>query len=131
MEIDWVPRCDDGTLPPNAEMIKWANELLSAMDDHGRSMRVDSQRTLAQLREAGFVDIKEEVIKVAINGWPTDPDEKERGRWLALGLTTGLTALTLAPLARMRDKSRAEVNAMVESVRSEVANRRIHAFCYV
>ena len=112
-------------------MVKWANELLSAMDDHGRSMRVDSQRTVAHLREAGFVDIHEERIQVAINGWPDDHDERERGRWLALGLTMDLTALTLAPLARMRDKSPAEVEAMVQRVRSEVANRRIHAFCYV
>lgn len=131
VEIDWIPRCEDGTLPPHAEILRWASELLSAMDDHGRSMRVDSQRTMAQLREAGFVDIKEEVIKVALNGWPTDPDEKERGRWLALGLTTGLAALTLAPLARMRDKSSAEIQNLVERVRLEVADRRIHAFCYV
>lgn len=131
VEIDWMPRCEDGTLPPHAAILRWANELLGAMDDHGRSMRVDGQRTMAQLREAGFVDIKEEVIKVAINGWPTDADEKERGRWLALGLTTGLAALTLAPLARMRNKSSAEIQNLVERVRLEVADRRIHAFCYV
>jgi hypothetical protein len=86
---------------------------------------------MAHLREAGFVDIKEEVIRVPVNGWPTDRDEKERGRWLALGLTTGLTALTLAPLARMKDRSRAEVDTLVEKVRMEVANRRIHAYCNV
>ncbi|KAB5584890.1 methyltransferase LaeA [Coniochaeta sp. 2T2.1] len=131
VEIDWMPRCDDGTLPPDAEILRWATELLSAMDDHGRPLRVDPQRTMAQLREAGFVDVNEEAFKVAINGWPSDPDERERGRWLAVGLNQGLTSMTLAPLTRMRDKTRADVEALHQRVKSEITTRRIHAYCYV
>lgn len=126
-----MPRCDNGTLPPHADILRWASEMLSAMDMHGRSMRVDSQRTMAHMREAGFVDIKEEVIKVPISGWPDDPIEKERGRWLALALTKSLSALTLAPLTRIKGRSRAEVEHLVERVRMEIANRKIWAQCYV
>ena len=118
-------------MSPYADILKWATELLSAMDIHGRSMRVDSQRTMAQLREAGFVDIKEEVIKVPISGWPSDPIERERGRWLALGLTKSLSALALAPLTRIKGRSKAEIDDLVERVRNEVAMRRIQAHCYV
>lgn len=131
VEIDWMPHCDNGTLPPHADILKWATELLGAMDMHGRPMRVDSQRTMAYLSEAGFVDIKEEVIKVPISGWPDDPVEKERGRWLALALIKGLSALTLAPLTRIKGRSRAEVEQLIERVRMEVANRKIRAQCYM
>ena len=131
VEIDWLPRCSDGTMSPYADILKWATELLSAMDIHGRSMRVDSQRTMAQLREAGFVDIREEVIQVPISGWPSDPVERERGRWLALGLTKSLSALALAPLTRIKGRSKAEIDDLVERVRNEVAMRRIQAHCYV
>lgn len=126
-----MPHCEDESLLPMAEIVKWATEVLSAMDDHGRSMRVDSARTVSRLREAGFVNIEEEVIKIPINGWPTDPEEKRLGRYLALGLTRGMTALTLAPLARMRGTSRAEVDTLVEKVGREVTNRSIHAFFYL
>lgn len=131
VEIDWMPHCDSGTLPPHADILRWAAELLSAMDMHGRPMRVDSQRTVAYLSEAGFVDIKEEVIKVPISGWSDDPVEKERGRWLALALIKGLSALTLGPLTRINGRSRAEVDHLAEKVRMEVANRKIRAQCYV
>lgn len=131
VEIDLIPRCDDGSLPPNAEMLSWASEVFSAMEDHGRSLRVDSQRTMSYLRQAGFVDIKEEVIKVPINGWPINPAERELGRFLCLGLTMGLVAMTLAPLARMRGMSREEVEAKTSRVKEEIANRRIHAYCRV
>lgn len=131
VEIDLTPRCDDGTLPPTAEMVSWADEVFAAMEDHGRSLRVDSQRTISHLRDTGFVDIKEEVINVPMNGWPANPVDKDLGRYLCLGLTSGLTAFTLAPLARMRGKSRAEVEAKLERVREEIANRRIHAYCRV
>jgi hypothetical protein len=118
-------------MTPYADMLKWASELLSAMDIHGRSMRVDSQRTMAHLREAGFVDIKEEIIQVPISGWPSDPVERERGRWLALGLTKSLSALSLAPLTRIKSRSKVEIDDLVDRVRTEVAMRRIQAHCYV
>lgn len=99
------------------------------MDDHGRSMRVDSQETINQLLSAGFVDVKEEVIKVPFSGWPTEKTVRDIGRWFNLGFTNGLMGLTLAPLTRMKDRTKAEVAELVNKVKMEACSRNVHAFC--
>lgn len=129
VEIDWTPRCDDGTLPERSVTRLWVDELLGAMDVHGRSMRINSQETVNQLANAGFVDIKTEVIKVPFSGWPTDKFERDVGRWFNLGFTNGLMGLTLAPLTRMRDMSKDEVVELVNQVKAEACSRTIHAYC--
>lgn len=106
----------------------WVDELLGAMDDHGRSMRIDSQETVRQLQNAGFVDIQTEIIKVPFSGWPNEKHERDIGRWFNLGFTTGLMGLTLAPLTRMRDRSRDEVSELVNKVKVEACSRNIHAY---
>ncbi|KAH7114508.1 hypothetical protein B0J13DRAFT_630835 [Dactylonectria estremocensis] len=63
VEIDWVPRCDDGTLPTDSALDEWTSKLLKSLDRHGRSMRVDPDETRRQLALAGFTDIDEAVIK--------------------------------------------------------------------
>lgn len=98
VEIDFTPRCDDGSLPPTAEMVSWANDLFDAFDAHGCSLRIDSLRTRNLLGEAGFVDFEEEIFKVPVNGWHPDPTQRELGRFLCLGLTRGLYGMSLAPL---------------------------------
>ncbi|KAK1767094.1 S-adenosyl-L-methionine-dependent methyltransferase [Phialemonium atrogriseum] len=129
VEIDWTPRCEDGTLPERSITRLWVDELLGAMDDHGRSMRVDSQETINQLLSAGFVDVKEEVIKVPFSGWPTEKTVRDIGRWFNLGFTNGLMGLTLAPLTRMKDRTKAEVAELVNKVKMEACSRNVHAFC--
>jgi hypothetical protein len=103
--------------------------MLGAMDDHGRSMRVDSQETINQLTNAGFVDIKTEVIRVPFNGWPTDKHERDVGKWFNLGFTNGLMGLTLAPLTRMKDRSRDQVAELVNRVKHEAYSRNVHSYC--
>ncbi|KAH6977627.1 hypothetical protein EDB80DRAFT_692346 [Ilyonectria destructans] len=94
VEIDWVPQCDDNSLPPTSSLIKWASKLLDAMDQHGRPMRVHPRKTRRELELAGFQDISETVIKAYCNPWPEETHEKEVGKWFNLGLSQGLTALS-------------------------------------
>jgi hypothetical protein len=99
------------------------------MDEHGRSMRVDSRETMSQLASAGFVDISEQVIRVPFNGWPVDEAEREVGQWFNLGFTMGLEALSLAPLARMRNRTKEEIVDLANKVKMEICTRRVHAYC--
>ncbi|KAK3694879.1 S-adenosyl-L-methionine-dependent methyltransferase [Podospora appendiculata] len=129
VEIDWTPRCVDQSLSPSSYVMQWADELLSAMDRFGRSMRVDSGLTKQRMRHAGFTDIKEEVIRVPFNGWPTDEHGRDTGRWFNLGLTQGMHALTIAPLFRGHGKMPEEVTALVKNVVEEIRSRKMHAYC--
>jgi hypothetical protein len=128
VEIDFTPRADDGTLPRNSHLVQWADGLLDAMDGFDKPMRVNSELTKRALADAGFVDINEETIKFALNGWPTDPREKEMGRWFNLGITKGLQAYSLAPLHWGQGKSLPEINQLLDRVHEEIRSVNIHAY---
>ena len=128
MEIDWTPRSDDGTLPPDSYLVQWAEELMTAMDGFDRPLRMDSNVTKQRMQEAGLVDINEEVIKFALNGWPSEPHAKDMGRWFNLGFVQGVSALSLAPLFRGHNKSAAEIAALLEKVIAEARSLKVHAY---
>ncbi|KAK4647532.1 uncharacterized protein QC761_0001930 [Podospora bellae-mahoneyi] len=89
------------------------------MDNFGRSMRLDSNVTTQRLAEVGFVDIKEEVIRIPFNPWPTDTYSRDIGRWFNLVMKQGFQPLCLAPFARGLNKSFSEINDFVEEVKAE------------
>ncbi|KAK4451776.1 Trans-aconitate 2-methyltransferase [Podospora aff. communis PSN243] len=128
VEIDWMPRCDDGTLPPGSYLVQWAEELMTAMDGFDRPLRMDSNLTKQRMQDAGLVDISEEVIKFALNGWPNDTYAKDMGRWFNLGFVSGVSALSLAPLYRGHNRSPAEIENLLEKVVAEASSLKVHAY---
>lgn len=129
VEIDYNPRCDDGTLQPNAYVVQWANELMDAMDGFGRPLRMDSGLTKQRLAEAGFADIKEEVIRLPINGWPPNPHERDIGRWFNLGMRQSYLPLSLAPLSRGHNMTVPQIQQLTDRVAAEVYSLNVHAYC--
>ncbi|KAJ2898994.1 hypothetical protein MKZ38_003563 [Zalerion maritima] len=123
VEVDWVPRCDDDSLPPDSTLSQWASKLLDAIDQYGRPMRVHPEEARRQLALAGFVDISEAVIRACHNSWPEDPNEKEAGRWFNLGLSNGLTALSYAAMVRMLGMSKEEVESLCARANREICLR--------
>lgn len=128
VEINWLPRSRDNTLPPNSYLSQWAMLLFDAMDGFDRSMRIDGGLIKKQMSDAGLVDVKEEVVEFAINGWPEDPQRKEIGRWFNLGFTQGLQALSLAPLSRGHGKTPAEIASLLEKVILEARSLKIRTY---
>jgi hypothetical protein len=127
LEIDLVPRCDDGSLPPNCDLVQWSNYILGATKDAGRPLAYNTE-TGAHLHAAGFVDIKHQIIRLPINPWPQDRHENEVGRWYNLGLTQGLEALTLAPLTRVYGWKREDVDRLVANTKRDICSRQYHAY---
>jgi hypothetical protein len=122
------PRCDDFTLPAESMLSKWYGWLADATLRVSRPIAYE-HRTRQLLQAAGFIDIQETVIRVPYNTWPNDPHQKDVGRWYNLGLTEGLEALTVAPLTRVYQWDlNAHVKPLLEGVRREICNRKIHAY---
>ncbi|EXK77097.1 hypothetical protein FOQG_18191 [Fusarium oxysporum f. sp. raphani 54005] len=131
VEIDWTPQCDDDSLPTDSALSEWASKLLDAMDQYGRPMRVNPEKTRRQLALAGFVDISETVIRACYNPWPEVATEKEAARWFNLGLSSGLTALSCAAMVRMLGMSKEEVEGLCDRVNKEICMRSYHAYCRI
>lgn len=84
--------------------------------------------TRAVLAAQGFVDIKEEVIKVPLNPWEKDSHQKDIGRWYNLGMTQGLEACSLGPFTRMFRWTKEDVTRLIAEVHKEICSRKIHAY---
>lgn len=128
VEMDIMPRCDDASLPRDAAMIQWANFLATATEEAYKPVTYNPQ-TGAMLRQAGFVEIKQEVIRIPFNPWPADAHQKDIGRWYNLGLCQGLEALTMGPLTRILGWSRDRVEKLVTDVKREVCTKKYHVYC--
>ncbi|KAK4147769.1 S-adenosyl-L-methionine-dependent methyltransferase [Dichotomopilus funicola] len=129
VEIDWHPRCDDNSLRRDGFVTQWAKELFDAMDSFGHPMHVDSNLTKQRLADVGFEDIKEEVIRMPVNGWPDDPHGRTLGRWFNLGMRQALYPLSLAPLCRGGGRTPSEVRELAEKARDEVYSNSVHGYC--
>ncbi len=128
VEIDMEPRCDDYTLSQDSMLVKWYRWLADATHRVSRPIAYE-HRTRQMLQQAGFIDIQETVIRVPYNSWPNDPHQKDIGRWYNLGITEGLEALTFAPLTRVYQWDlNAHIKPLLENVRKEICNRKIHAY---
>lgn len=128
VEIDMQPRCDDYTLPPDSILSKWYDWIADATQRVSRPIAYE-HRTRQLLQQAGFIDIQEMVIRVPYNSWPNDPHQKDIGRWYNLGITEGLEALSFGPLSRVyRWDVEQHIKPMLESVRREICNRKVHAY---
>lgn len=128
IEIDMIPRCDDDTLPPNSNLVKWSQHILSATQEHSRPLAYNTQ-TRSMLEHQGFVEIQEQVIKVPFNPWPTDTHLKDIGRWYNLGLTQGLDALTLGPMTTVRHWKKPDIDKLIQDAKREICSKHVHAYC--
>lgn len=128
VEIDMEPRCDDGTLPPNGALVEWYRYLMDAMRRVNRPMTYNPD-TRGMLERTGFTEISEQVIKIPFNPWPSDPHQKDIGRWYNLGLNQGLSALSMAPFTRTFRWSEQDVERVVAGVKKEMCSRKIHVYC--
>lgn len=129
VEIDFTPRCDDGTLPPNSATAYWASELIRASTIAYRPLSYNED-TRRMLEYQGFVEISEQVIKAPLNPWPTDPHMKDMGRWLCLSMMRALEGMSLALLTRTEQRaySKDDVTRLCKDVEREMCAKQIHMY---
>jgi hypothetical protein len=78
-DIDFTPRCDDGTMPKDTIWRKWERTAHTFREiSHRRFFVV--QETKQEMKDAGFVDIVEKRYKLPIGGWSSDLKYREIGR---------------------------------------------------
>ena len=128
VEIDFQPRCDDSSLPPNSALAHWAHNIIEASLRAYRPLSYNND-TRRMLEGQGFVEIREEVIKAPLNPWSADPHLKDIGRWFCLGMIRGLEGMTLGPLTRYNGWSKDDVSRLCQDVEKEILSKKIHAYC--
>ena len=125
VEIDLKPRCENGDVPDRLRT--WYEYLDDATAAGGKPIRYE-QATPEILRQQGFVDVREEVIRLPFNTWPESRHERDIGRWYSLCLCEGLEALSLGPFTRVNRWPPGEVKQYNEEVKEIVCNRKYRLY---
>ncbi|KAF6809343.1 methyltransferase domain-containing protein [Colletotrichum plurivorum] len=126
-EIELMPQCDDGTMKPDAAMVRCFQLLGEAATVLGRSFQ-DVPGLVDVMKEVGFVDIHITKLKWPTNTWPKDDHHKLLGAWGNENSMRGIEGWTMAPLTRALGWKREEVDVFLTDVRKEFNDRSIHAW---
>jgi hypothetical protein len=127
VDIDICSRSDDGSLTPQHAYSQWQQYLCEATAAAGKPLRYE-HRTGQMLRDAGFVDIQEVVLRLPINTWPTDPYLKDCGRWYQLGMMEGLEGFSLGPMCRVLKWAAEDVRNFLKRVTVDIKSKQVHAY---
>lgn len=98
VEIDFEPRCDDGTLPDPSPWRDWYHKYLVDATNRIHHPIAYDHNTPQILRDNGFVDVEISKIKLPVGEW--SPRDIDVGRWYRTGLCEAIEPLSLAVFTR-------------------------------
>jgi len=130
--LEWQEVCapafsDDGTLKPDSALSKWYNLLNEACRKLGQDP-TNPRRYGEWMKEAGFVNVQEKIVKWPLSPWPKDKRSKTLGQWNMWNALQGMEGFCMALLTRVLNWSVEEVQLFLVEVRKDIKNPMIHAY---
>jgi len=119
--------CDDGTMPPNFELLEWTRLQDKAAMTLGTPLRI-ANKLKTWYEQAGFVDVKEDVWAIPMNSWARDSKHKLLGKFMLWNLCQGLHAWTIQYFVKALQWTEAEVEVYLAHLRNAIADRSVHGY---
>ncbi|KAH0548523.1 hypothetical protein GP486_007934 [Trichoglossum hirsutum] len=129
-EILVFPQSDDGTLPDDGVLQQYYRYMNEACQMISIDLEIPSKLT-QMLRDAGFVDVKEEVRKIPLGTWPRDRLLKRVGAFQKANFLEGLSAISLGPYTRVLGWSKERLEVWLTEVREAIMDPRTHSYDYM
>lgn len=107
-EFDAAISCDDGTLDEASPVFQWYRNLQIASAQLNRPL-VMAGSVKRIYEEVGFLDVKERIFKVPINGWARDERLKDIGRMWERNLLQGLAGFSFHLFNRAFGQTAAQI----------------------
>ncbi|KAJ5713711.1 uncharacterized protein N7483_010892 [Penicillium malachiteum] len=121
---------DDGTHLKATYLLESVKNMHAASKSFGKDMT--SVCTWKERYEKiGFVNIKEDIVKLPQSPWAKDPKLKELGRYHQLNMLEAMPPYTFALFTRQLDWKRAEIEVLVAGVRRELKDLSNHLYTKV
>ncbi|OLN85494.1 Demethylmenaquinone methyltransferase 4 [Colletotrichum chlorophyti] len=126
-EADLFPQSDDGTLKPDAAIIKSCTYVQQACTIFGRPFAkiTDLAHTMT---EVGFEDVVVTKNKWPMNTWPKDRHYKTLGMWSLENYLQGIEGWTMPAFTKGLNWKPEEVQVFLVDVRKEMKDTSIHAY---
>ncbi|KAJ5085771.1 hypothetical protein N7532_010542 [Penicillium argentinense] len=84
-----------------------------------------------RMERTGFVNVKEDILKLPQSPWPKDPKLKELGRYHQLNMLEAMPPYSYALFTRMLGWQRAQIEALLAGVRHELRDLSNHLYTKV
>ncbi|KAL2115787.1 hypothetical protein VTJ04DRAFT_10042 [Mycothermus thermophilus] len=124
--------CDDDSLEQATRaghpFVRWEQEFNTVSSQFANRQTTIGPELKQWMEEAGFVDVKEVVFKIPINGWPKDPRLKHIGMLWQKNLLEGMSGFSLGLFHRFLGKSVEEIELALVDVRKSMFDRNLHAY---
>ncbi|OJD35752.1 s-adenosyl-l-methionine-dependent methyltransferase [Diplodia corticola] len=120
-------RCDDASVTRDDPLQNWSILVHEAAAKCGLDTMA-SDKFPQQLRDQGFENINEQVVKWAVGAWPKGQKQKMLGRWTFENLGRGLQGISLALLTKVLGWSKEAVELFLVNVRQDMSNREKHYY---
>lgn len=105
-------------------MMQWCKEMQRGIATIGRSLDIDFHRLAEQMRNAGFVEVHIQDIKIPIGKWPADPQLKEAGTYQLVSLLDGIDSISLAIFTRLLGWEKLEMDILLAKAKKELCLKR-------
>lgn len=122
-----MPACDDETLPEDCAYI----EVCRAFQEIGAKIKADPNAPLhfhEYLKEAGFDNVCETVLKIPTSPWPKDRRLKKVGALELLNLMEGAQGFLLRGYTKEFGKTREELELLLMEMRKELTTQKYHSY---
>ena len=126
VEIRFQPLTEDGIMT-DQPLFQWYEELKTATARVSRPIE-PGRHTVKMLEDVGFEKVEEQQIPLPLNTWPTDPDQKDVGKWYNLAFSESAETLLLAPLTRISHWSRPKVSQLAADAAQQAYNKGCRAW---
>lgn len=133
VEIDWTPRCSDGTLRPG-KFTDWWHVYVNPPYSAALRPITYNEETGNLLQQKGFVNIEHKEFRIPTNGWSNDRAERVSGTWWenAMGFGPdrghGFEALSLAVLTRFQNWPVEHARQLCADAMAQASDPNVHAF---
>ncbi|GAP85041.2 putative methyltransferase domain-containing protein [Rosellinia necatrix] len=116
----------DGTLE-GTTLQRWSNMVNQALAFVGRS-GLNTVKYKRWLREAGFVDVREEAFALPGNPWAKGEEQKQLGALQMENILEGLHGISIRLFTKFLGMSPQAVEALLVDVRRDLMDRNIHFY---
>lgn len=119
---------DDGTMPPDSGFAVVCEKFIEASTIFGASAEAPT-RFASGMRDAGFVDVSENIFKIPSSPWPKDKRLKQIGALEMTNVVEGASAFGLRVFQKAFGWSKEQSELVLMSFRRDVKNRNYHQYC--
>jgi metalloendopeptidase OMA1, mitochondrial len=119
--------CEDGSLHPDDPFADYTKQQDQAAMNLRRPLRI-ANKLKRWYEEAGFINVREEIYTLPINGWPSCPTWKMLGRFWCRITLDSLPAFTYRSFHAAFGWNQMETEMYLINVKKAIKNQNTHAY---